>query len=101
MVAKSSVLVVFVFLISGAGAQCPNGGVVAPVQPGCLTVWRTKSIWTQTKIYVGLGEAVHGAHAIFVNPPAAGTSVCHPETIAVPGSSNLGVAQILYCCYSP
>jgi len=130
MFAKT-VLLASLLLVGGARAQCPNGGVgVGLIQfcnignptsgsscddidgfitaPGSFdTVASKVDIGGPTDL-CGLGwsggarTACDGnGNVISVNPPGAGTSDCHSEGITVPGSSNLGVASIFFCCYNP
>ncbi|KAJ7884134.1 hypothetical protein B0H14DRAFT_3432549 [Mycena olivaceomarginata] len=131
MFVKTAVLAAALLLVSGVRAQCPNGGVGVGLSqfclignptsgpscgdlegfitsPGSFNTVATKINLDSSSDLCGLGWSGGARTAcdgngvvISVNPPGAGTSVCHAEGINVPGSSSLGVSQIWFCCYNP
>ncbi|KAJ7693010.1 hypothetical protein B0H17DRAFT_1179114 [Mycena rosella] len=114
MFAKTSILVGFVLFAVGAHAQCPNGGVGVGMEqdclignptsgpscgdlsgyitsPGTFNSVASKSNLDSVTDLCGLGwtggartACDANGNVISVNPPGAGTSVCHSEQITVP-----------------
>ncbi|KAJ6565224.1 hypothetical protein DFH09DRAFT_1157867 [Mycena vulgaris] len=131
MFAKNSVLLASLLFVGGALAQCPNGGVGVGLEqfcnigtptggstcgdlegfitaPGSFNTVADKTNLDSETDLCGLGwsggartACDSSGNVISVNPPGAGTSNCHAESITVPGSSSLGVSNIWYCCYNP
>ncbi|KAJ7430249.1 hypothetical protein B0H11DRAFT_2138020 [Mycena galericulata] len=129
MFSKTSSLIAFILVVGRAHAQCSNGGIGVGLEqlcnignpisggncddlegfitaPGSFNTISSKDNIGDYSDLCGLGwtgEAYtvcdSNNNIISVNPPNEGTLDCSPADITVPGSSNLGVASIGYCCY--